>query len=422
MIPPDRPFPSRRTTRAMATRRVGVWLIGAKGGVATTMMTGLASLRAGAIDPVGLVTATEPFSRLGLVGFDELVVGGHDIRTGRLGVEARRMWSESRAITPDLIDAATGFFAEVEPRLRPGTLVASGDRIRSLADPEAAALVETPRAAVNRIRRDLEEFAAAERLDHVVVVNVASTEPPPVLPIPHDFAEVEPLLDDPARCPLPSSSLYFLAAAAAGASYVNFTPSTGATPACLQQLALKRGVAHAGCDGKTGETLLKSVLAPMFASRNLQVMSWVGHNIFGNLDGKVLDDPRNKAAKVRSKDHLLAAILGYPPQTHVSIEYIESLGDWKTAWDHVHFKGFLGTPMTLQFTWQGCDSILAAPLVLDLVRLVERGHRAGERGALTWLAGFFKSPIGVTEQSFAAQVAMLTEKVAQMIATDHSAT
>jgi myo-inositol-1-phosphate synthase len=406
----------------MAARRVGVWLIGAKGGVATTMMTGLAALRRGAIEPVGLLTETEPFAGLSLVGFDDLVVGGHDIRAGRLGDEARRMWSESRAISPDLIDGAAAFFAEVEPRLRPGTLVASGDRIRSLADASAAALVETPRVAVARIRHDLEEFASAQRLDHVVVVNVASTEPPPTLPIPRDFAELEPLLDDPARCPLPSSSLYFLAAAEAGASYINFTPSTGATPTCLQALARERGVAHAGCDGKTGETLLKSVLAPMFAARNLQVMSWVGHNIFGNMDGKVLDDPRNKAAKVKSKDHLLAAILGYPPQTHVSIEYIESLGDWKTAWDHVHFRGFLGTPMTLQFTWQGCDSILAAPLVLDLVRLVERAQRGGESGPLEWLACFFKSPVGVSEQSFAAQVTMLMEWVARQSGVDRAAT
>jgi len=405
----------------MAARRVGVWLIGAKGGVATTMMTGLAALRRGAIDPVGLLTETAPFAGLSLVAFDDLVVGGHDIRSGRLGDEARRMWSESRAIPPDLIDGAAAFFAEVEPRLRPGTLVASGDRIRSLADASAAALVETPRAAIARIRHDLEEFASAQRLDHVVVVNVASTEPPPTLPIPRDFTDLEPLLDDPDRCPLPSSSLYFLAAAEAGASYINFTPSTGATPACLQAVARDRGVAHAGCDGKTGETLLKSVLAPMFAARNLQVMSWVGHNIFGNMDGKVLDDPRNKAAKVKSKDHLLAAILGYPPQTHVSIEYIESLGDWKTAWDHVHFRGFLGTPMTLQFTWQGCDSILAAPLVLDLVRLVERAQRSGECGPLEWLACFFKSPIGVSEQSFAAQVTMLMEWVARQSGADRAA-
>jgi myo-inositol-1-phosphate synthase len=388
-------------------RRIGLWLVGAKGGVATTLMVGLAALARRAIEPIGLVTALEPFTRLDLVDFPDIVVGGHDVRTGSLAAEARRMWTESRAIAPELIADAGDFLAAVEGRLRPGTVLAAGERIRALADDVAAERAESPREVIDRLRRDIEAFAAAERVDRVVVVNVASTEPPPARPIPRDFAEVEPLLDDPAACPLPPSSLYFLAAAAAGAAYVNFTPSTGATPECLQQLARDRGIAHAGCDGKTGETLLKSVLAPMFAARHLHVMSWVGHNIFGNMDGRVLDDPRNKAAKVRSKDHLLAAILGYPPQTHVSIEYIRSLGDWKTAWDHVHFQGFLGTPMTLQFTWQGCDSILAAPLVLDLVRLVDRAVRAGETGGLAWLACFFKSPIGVAEQDFSRQVAVL---------------
>jgi myo-inositol-1-phosphate synthase len=400
----------------MPAPRVGLWLVGAKGGVATTMLTGLAALRQGLIPPVGLVTALEPFTRLGLVDFSDLVVGGHDIRAGSLAAEARRMWTESRAITPEVLDAAGPFLAEVEGRLRPGTIVAAGDRIRGLADLPAAVVVETPREAIARVRRDLEAFQRDERLAHVVMVNVASTEPPPDRPIPADFAALEPLLDDAAACPLPASSLYFLAAAEAGASYVNFTPSTGATPPALQRLAVERGIAHAGCDGKTGETLLKSVLAPMFAARHLEVMSWVGHNIFGNMDGKVLDDPRNKAAKVRSKDHLLAEILGYAPQTHVSIEYIQSLGDWKTAWDHVHFRGFLGTPMTLQFTWQGCDSILAAPLVLDLVRLVERAHRAGEYGVLEWLACFFKSPLGVAEQDFGRQVALLHAWAAARVA------
>ena len=389
--------------------RLGLWLVGAKGGVATTLLVGLAALRRQAIEPIGLLTELEPFRSLDLVDFSAIVVGGHDIRAGRLVDEARRMWTESRAIAPELIDAAADYLVEVEGRLRPGTVLASGERIRGLADDAAAVLVETPRQAIARVRSDIEAFAAAAGVDRVVVVNVASTEPPPDRPLPTDFAAVEPLLDDPAACPLPTSSLYFLAAAEAGAAYVNFTPSTGATPACLQRVARDRGIAHAGCDGKTGETLLKSVLAPMFAARNLRVMSWVGHNIFGNMDGRVLDDPRNKAAKVRSKDHLLAAILGYPPQTHVSIEYIQSLGDWKTAWDHIHFQGFLGTAMTMQFTWQGCDSILAAPLVLDLVRLVERAARAGEAGALEWLACFFKSPIGVTEQAFAAQVTLLED-------------
>jgi len=167
-----------------------------------------------------------------------------------------------------------------------------------------------------------------------------------------------------------------------GCSYINFTPSVGSHVLALKELALEQSVLHCGRDGKTGETLLKSVLAPMFADRNLEVMSWVGHNIFGNMDGRVLDDPVNKATKVHSKDHLLTEILGYPPQSHVSIEYIPSLADWKTAWDHIHFQGFLQTPMIMQFIWQGCDSLLAAPLVLDLVRLIERERRRGSAGVM----------------------------------------
>ncbi len=105
------------------------------------------------------------------------------------------------------------------------------------------------------------------------------------------------------------------------------------------------GSLYAGKDGKTGETLLKTVLAPMFAARNLKVMSWVGHNIFGNRDGLVLDDPANKSSKVETKDRVLYEILGYRPSSVVTIEYLPDMGDWKTAWDHIHFQGFLGTKM-----------------------------------------------------------------------------
>ena len=192
---------------------------------------------------------------------------------------------------------------------------------------------------------------------------------------------------------LPASSLYAIAALEAGYSYINFTPSLGAAPAAIDELARLRHACHYGCDGKTGETLMKSVLAPMFARRNLQVLSWVGHNIFGNMDGQVLDDPANKQAKVASKDHLVREILGYRPNTLVSIEYLPDLGDWKTAWDHIHFAGFLGVPMTLQFIWQGCDSLLAAPLVLDLVRLTELAHRRGHVGPDALPGQFFQEPL-----------------------------
>ena len=396
----------------MPKGRIGLWLIGAKGGVATTVMTGLAAISRGLVSPIGLVTETATFHDLGLIDLDQIVIGGHDIRPGSLRDAAQQMWTDSRAIPPDLLAATAADLEAIEPRLRPGSVLAAGETISALADSATAARQETPRQAIDRIRTDISDFADAASLDRVVVVNLASTEPPWSEPIPDDFAAIAAQLDHPAAAsPLPTSSLYAVAAFEAGAAYINFTPSTGATPPAIDALARQLDLPHAGCDGKTGETLLKSVLAPMFAARHLDVMSWVGHNIFGNLDGRILDAPSNKQSKVQSKDHLLAALLPSPPQTLVSIEYIESLGDWKTAWDHIHFRGFLGTPMTMQFTWQGCDSILAAPLVIDLVRLVDRARLAGERGQLPWLASFFKSPLGCTEQGFAAQVSLLTDWV-----------
>jgi myo-inositol-1-phosphate synthase len=179
----------------------------------------------------------------------------------------------------------------------------------------------------------------------------------------------------------------------------------------LDELARLRRVPIAGQDGKTGETLLKAVLAPMFAARNLRVLSWVGHNILGGGDGRTLSDPINKLSKVRSKVALLGSLLEEKPQTHVSIEYIESLDDWKTAWDHIHFEGFLGTKMTMQFTWQGCDAILAAPLVLDLARMALLAQRRGEFGAMRHLACFFKSPLESSEHDFTKQYALFSDYV-----------
>jgi myo-inositol-1-phosphate synthase len=307
----------------------------------------------------------------------------------------------------------------MDENIRPGTLFNVGPMIESLADPKLVKNKgkESPRQIVDRLQADLEQFAADHRLDQVVVLNLSSTEPVPQdADFPDAWNALKKTLRSKTKCQLPASSIYAIAALEAGYPYVNFTPSLGSSLPAIQELALANDTCHMGHDGKTGETLMKSALAPMFAYRNLNVMSWVGHNIFGNMDGKVLDDPRNKKTKVASKDRLLHQILGYSPQTLVGIEYIESLGDWKTAWDHIHFQGFLGTPMVLQFTWQGSDSILAAPLALDLVRFTDRAHRHGDRGLLEFLASFFKSPIGVEENDFVRQFEMLeawADQVAQ---------
>jgi len=392
----------------MKEKRIGVWLLGAHGGVATTTIVGLVALRNGLTGNQGLVSALPQFADLDLLNWGDLVVGGHDIRETTLYDEAMQLANVSRAIDASLIEKIKSELDEIDTRIRPGVLFNVGATIEKFASDELREQLESPRASIVRVQRDLENFQAANQLDQVIMVNVASTEPP-IDPesLPATWEALNATLEDAAACPLAASSLYAIAALEAGIPFVNFTPSLGSAPPAICELALNSETCHMGHDGKTGETLLKSSLAPMFANRNLEVMSWVGHNIFGNMDGKVLDDPANKKTKVTSKDRLLGQIFGYSPQTLVSIEYIESLGDWKTAWDHIHFRGFLGTPMTMQFTWQGCDSLLAAPLVLDLIRFTERAHRHGDRGLLTFLASFFKSPLGIGENNFVLQFQLL---------------
>jgi myo-inositol-1-phosphate synthase len=325
---------------------------------------------------------------------------------------AQQLVVNNHALRGELVAKVKPELDKIDKNVRLGTLWNVGSTIEKVAAKEARAVsrAETPRSAIDRVQGDLTDFRKRHALDEVVVVNLASTEPPlEEAPLPTKWKDLAKLLDKPRKCALAASSLYAIAALELTHPYVNFTPSLGSAPLAIRELAIDRATCHMGHDGKTGETLLKSVLAPMFAARNLQVMSWVGHNIFGNMDAKILDDPRNKETKVRSKDRLLHQILGYSPQTLVTIENIESLGDWKTAWDHIHFRGFLGTPMILQFTWQGCDSLLAAPLVIDLVRFTELARRRGEIGLLTFLASFFKSPLGVTENDFPRQFELLEQ-------------
>lgn len=389
-----------------SSARIGIWLVGAKGGVASTATVGLIALQKGLIGKAGLVSELPQFAPLELAAWDRFVVGGHEIRDVRSYDEALRMHKESHAIDLEVLEKCRAELDDVDRRIQPGTLLNVGPTIASLAG-EAARVNENPRQVVQRVQNDMRQFIQHEQLDHTIVVNVSSTEPPAeTASFPKRWNELEKLLDQP-QAPLPASSMYAIAALDLGCSYINFTPSLGASLPAIDELARERGTRHMGYDGKTGETLLKSVLAPMFRKRNLGVLSWVGHNIFGNMDARVLDDPANKQAKVTSKDRLLGQILGYSPQTLVTIERIDSMADWKTAWDHVHFTGFLGTPMTFQFIWQGCDSLLAAPLVLDLVRFTERAYRNGDSGQLTFLASFFKSPLGVEEHDFAVQFQML---------------
>jgi myo-inositol-1-phosphate synthase len=215
------------------------------------------------------------------------------------------------------------------------------------------------------------------------------------------FADTAPLGEQPGDV-LPASSLAALGAFEAGAAYVDFTPSTSIRPKAVREWAVEKGMPYGGQDAKTGETLVKSVLAPMFSTRALPVHAWSGTNLLGGGDGATLADPRAAESKSISKERGLSELLGDIPG-EVHIDYVDPMGDWKTAWDHVMFSGFLGVRMTLQFTWQGCDSALAAPLVLDLARLSALALDRNHVGAMPFLGFYFKDPIESTEHSLLRQ-------------------
>jgi myo-inositol-1-phosphate synthase len=336
--------PSRATSPVAPSpspERVGLWLIGARGSVATTTIAGRAALAAGLWPPTGLVTALPPFADCGLPALDDLVVGGHDIATTPLPKRAEQL-------------VAGGVLPHGLPAAVAAELAAADDEIRAPgADPA----------------HDIADFTRRHGLARTVVVNVATTETDPAI-----------------------STGYAAAAVEAGCSYVNFTPATGMRGPGLAERARHAGLPYAGRDGKTGQTLLRAVLAPMFAQRALAVRAWSGSNLLGGGDGAALADPAAAAAKNAGKARVLADTLGAEPEGETHIDNVPALGDWKTAWDHIAFDGFLGTRMVLQTLWQGCDSALAAPLVLDLTRLVARAHAAGLAGPVPGLGFYFKDP------------------------------
>lgn len=384
---------------------VGVWIFGARGSVATTTIAGAAAIGRGAADQTGLVTALPAFAALDLAGPGELIFGGHEVRAGSLREEADQLVAGGglppavAAVARDALDAA-------DARIRPGTTFGAGAAVRGLGGRAAQPESRHAAAVLDALRADLAAFRAGIPGGRVVAVNLCSTEA--------RGGSLEALRDVTALDvavaggDVSSSVLYTYAALAEGFPFVNFTPLPGTEVPALAAVAAASGVPHAGKDGKTGETLLKSVLAPLFRDRHLEVLSWTGVNLLGNRDGEALRDPGANAAKVADKDRVLPAILGDAGRRALTrIDFVPSLGDWKTAWDLVHFAGFLGVRMHVQVTWQGCDSALAAPLVLDLVRLADLAARRGEVGPMAHTAVFFKSPIAGGPAAFGEQMRRL---------------
>ncbi|MDD7938006.1 inositol-3-phosphate synthase [Actinomycetospora lutea] len=361
--------------------RTGVAIVGLGGAVATTAVAGVELMKLGTVGTDGLPLADTD----GLVPYTSLVFAGWDVDGDDLAKAAHG----HRVLDDRQIEAAGPALADIEPW-------------PAVADPEycrnarGSNLVAVPalRDRVAHIAADLRRFRRDQELDHLVVVNLASTERWPDLTLPAlasaDGFEKALDVDDAAITP---GMLYAYAAITEGCPYVNFTPSAAADVPGLLDLAEQRGVPVAGKDGKTGQTMMKTVLAPAFRSRALTVDGWYSTNILGNRDGEILDDPDSLSSKVATKGSVLDDILGYEVGDHVvRIDYYRPRGDEKEAWDNIDLSGFLGQRMQIKVDFMARDSVLAAPLVLELVRLVVEAQRRGEGGAQEQLGYFFKAP------------------------------
>lgn len=368
-----------------------IWIIGAYGIVSTTAMVGAKAIEKNLTSKVGLISALPPFKKI-----DEYIpfsfdFGGHEIRPLTNAYEAAcEHWEMNRHFEKELLEAVKEDLSQIVAAK--GTALNCGSGIEGLG--EIKTLEDeglTLREIVDRILEDMRKFAD----DETVVINVASTEPLPRLSQEyHSTVEgFERMIDENKREFASASMLYAYAALKLGIPYANFTPSPGSSIPALKQLAEKKGVPHAGNDGKTGETLVKTTLAPMFAYRNLEIVGWMSYNILGDYDGKVLSHQDNKRSKVISKDKVLEKMLGYSPHSITEIEYFPSLVDNKTAFDFIHFRGFLGKLMKFYFIWDAVDAIVAAPLILDIARFLLFAKKKGMSGVVKEMAFFFKSPM-----------------------------
>ena len=375
--------------------RVGVWLVGARGSVATAVAVGLHAIATELAAPTGCTTAGPEFAAVPLPGFADLVLGGHDISSTPLVHRAQAL-ADSGMLPQRYVTAALAHLEQADAEIRPGY------------DP--ATHVGVQAEAVRRLADDIAAFRDRHGLDRVVVVDVSSTEPiAEDRPEFHDATLLTRALAESTAPVLPASSIAALAAIHSGSAYACFTPSAGLSLPALGTLAVDHGIPFAGQDGKTGETLIRTALAPMFAARGMHVLSWAGTNLLGGGDGATLADPQAVKSKLASKTRGLHSLVGDHVVAPLHIDNVPDLGDIKTAWDHIHAEGFLGSRITMQTTWSAYDSMLAAPLVLDIVRLLALADATGARGIVPELGSFFKDPWGSDVHDFGQQTTALID-------------
>jgi myo-inositol-1-phosphate synthase len=388
-----------------AVGRLGVLTVGL-GAVASTFIAGVELIRHGLAAPVGSLTQMGTI-RLGkrtehrmplirdfvpLAGLDQLVFGAWDPISDTAYDAALKCGVLDRSVHIEPIAAA---LKEIEPM--PAVFDQRYVRRLDGANVKSAA---TKRDVAEGIRHDIRRFKAERSCDRLVVIWCASTEtyiePGPA----HQSLEAFEAAMDANDESIAPSMLYAYAALSEGVAFLNGAPNLTTDIPALVEFAEAAGVPIGGKDFKTGQTLLKTVLAPMLKARMLGLAGWYSTNILGNRDGEVLDDPDSFRTKEKSKlgvlEHILQPDL-YPElygdyHHQVSINYYPPRGDQKEGWDNIDIVGWLGYPMQIKVNFLCRDSILAAPLVLDLVLFMDLAQRAGLRGVQEWLSFYFKDP------------------------------
>ena len=382
-------------------KKLGIAVVGLGGAVGTTMVAGIELLKKGLIAHEGLPLAE--LSTDGLADYTDIVFAGWDL----FGEHLARAAEEHDVLSHKQFVAVEEALRSVKPWPAIGN-----DNFLSNIDGENRSTETSHRANIAKLRNDLARFR--ETVDSVVVINLASTEKLAVEgnEIFNSLSSFDAALDANSADISPAM-LYAYAAIAERMPYGNFTPSVAADIPALIEFAENTKVPVAGKDGKTGQTFIKSVLAPAFRSRALRVMGWFSTNILGNRDGLALSNSDSLASKIKTKSSLLDDILGYAVEDHiVDIRYYRPRGDNKEAWDNIDITGFLGEKMQIKVNFLCKDSILAAPLAIEIARCLDLAADRGEFGIQEQLSVFFKLPMSggeMIEQAFHKQENILLE-------------
>ena len=399
-----------------ASGKLGVMCVGL-GAVTTTAITGVLMSRKGLSKPVG------SFACEGIM---------------RVGKGKDKCYKEVKDLVPiaglgDMVFGAWDLYEDVEPvkdelkAIRP---------YKALFDKNYASNIDGPNVKVGatrwelteQLREDIRHFKAANGCDRVVVIWIASTEKfiPRNDEVHGSLKAFEAAMKNNDVANVAPSMCYAYAAMREGCPFVMGAPNLCIDIPAMWELAEEAGVPITGKDFKSGQTMMKTVLAPAFFTRQLGVTGWFSTNILGNRDGMVLDNPENFETKRRSKTSALENILDsdvypelYSDMYHkVRINYYPPRGDEKESWDNIDIFGWMGYPMTIKVNFLCRDSILAAPLVLDLILFSDLAQRAGEKGIQEFMSFYSKAPMHKDGEKpvhdLFKQFAMLKNKIREL--------